>query len=87
MQQSASFGDQLRHFRELAGLTQEQLAEQSGLTPNAVGALERGERQRPYPRTVAETMPQPRCFIPKVWLCGGKSTTDGAPPWRLIIWQ
>lgn len=47
-----SFGDQLRRYRELAGLTQEELAEKAGLTAKAIGALERGERQRPYPATM-----------------------------------
>src|SRR6478735_9654155 len=50
--QGADFGDQLRHFREAAGLTQEALAERAALTPNAVGALERGTRRHPYPATV-----------------------------------
>ena len=50
--QSGSFGEQLRRYREAAGLTQEELAERAGLTANAVGALERGERQRPYPNTI-----------------------------------
>ncbi len=47
-----SFGDLLQGFRTAAGLTQEELAERSGLSPNAVGALERGQRRRPYPHTV-----------------------------------
>jgi predicted ATPase/transcriptional regulator with XRE-family HTH domain len=48
----APFGDRLRRLRERAGLTQEGLAERSGLTPKAISALERGERRRPYPQTV-----------------------------------
>ena len=36
---AASFADQLRQRREGAGLTQEELAERAGLTPNAISAL------------------------------------------------
>ena len=46
------FGTHLRRARESAGLTQEALAERAGLTPNSVGALERGEHRHPYPATV-----------------------------------
>jgi predicted ATPase/transcriptional regulator with XRE-family HTH domain len=48
----ASFGDLLRELRAAAGLTQEELADRSGLSPNAIGSLERGQRKRPYPHTV-----------------------------------
>jgi predicted ATPase/DNA-binding XRE family transcriptional regulator len=46
------FGARLRRMREAAGLTQEELAVRAGLSRNAVGALERGFRKRPYPHTV-----------------------------------
>ncbi|MGY1773998.1 ATP-binding protein [Blastococcus sp. SYSU D00813] len=46
------FAERLRRLREAAALTQEELAERAGLTAKAVGALERGERRRPYPHTV-----------------------------------
>lgn len=46
------FGDLLRSLRRRAGLTQEELAERAGLTPNAISSLERGVRVRPYPHTV-----------------------------------
>ena len=46
------FGAHLRRLREASGITQEELAERSGLSPDAVGALERGLRKRPYPHTV-----------------------------------
>ena len=51
-EQRSSFGAKLRLLRESAGLTQEELAARAGLTRNAVSALERGERRRPYPHTV-----------------------------------
>jgi predicted ATPase/transcriptional regulator with XRE-family HTH domain len=51
-EQERSFGMQLRRLREAAGLTQEELAFRAGLTPNAVGDLERGKTRRPYPYTV-----------------------------------
>lgn len=47
-----SFGALLRAKRERAGLTQQELAERSGLTTHAVSSLERGVRTRPYPHTV-----------------------------------
>jgi predicted ATPase/transcriptional regulator with XRE-family HTH domain len=49
---SLSFGAQLRRYRERAGLTQEALADQAGVTAKAISALERGERRQPYPNTV-----------------------------------
>jgi predicted ATPase/DNA-binding XRE family transcriptional regulator len=51
-EQNLTFGSQLRRLREAAGLTQEELALRAGLSPRAISALERGERQRPYPYTV-----------------------------------
>jgi transcriptional regulator with XRE-family HTH domain len=50
--QPSAFGTQLRGYREAAGLSQEELAERARLTASAIGALERGERRRPYPHTV-----------------------------------
>jgi transcriptional regulator with XRE-family HTH domain/tetratricopeptide (TPR) repeat protein len=47
-----SFGHLLRHRRQSAGLSQEELAERAGLTAGAIGALERGERRRPYPHSL-----------------------------------
>jgi predicted ATPase/DNA-binding XRE family transcriptional regulator len=47
-----SFGERLRRYRETAGFSQEQLAARAGLSANAIGALERGERKRPYPDTL-----------------------------------
>ena len=47
-----SFGDLLRRYRNSANLTQEELAGRTGLTPQAIGLLERGERRRPHKYTV-----------------------------------
>ena len=47
-----AFAERLRDLREAAGLTQEELALRAGLSPSAVGVLERGARKRPYPHTV-----------------------------------
>jgi predicted ATPase/transcriptional regulator with XRE-family HTH domain len=47
------FGALLRQFRLDAGMTQQQLAERSKLSVEAIGALERGARTRPYKETVA----------------------------------
>jgi predicted ATPase/transcriptional regulator with XRE-family HTH domain len=48
----SQFGQQLRQYRERAGLTQPELAELAGLSVDGVSALERGVRRRPYPNTV-----------------------------------
>jgi YVTN family beta-propeller protein len=48
----AGFGQLLRHYREAAGLTQEELGEAAGLSVRGISALETGERSRPHGRTV-----------------------------------
>jgi tetratricopeptide (TPR) repeat protein/transcriptional regulator with XRE-family HTH domain len=50
--QQKGLGEVLRQARRMAGLTQEQLAEQSGLSVRAVGDLERGRTGRPHWRSV-----------------------------------
>lgn len=49
---AVSFGAKLRRLRQAANMTQEELAERAGLTAKGIGALERGDRRRPYPHTV-----------------------------------
>jgi len=46
------FGDLLRQHRNAAGLTQEDLAERSGLNPDTISLLERGQRRRPHRYTM-----------------------------------
>lgn len=52
MEQRASLGGRLRGLREAAGLSQEELARRSGLSVEAISAIERGKRKRPYPHTL-----------------------------------
>ncbi len=47
-----AFGAVLRRYRMAAGLSQEQLAEQAGLSAHGISDLERGARTHPYPETV-----------------------------------
>ena len=47
-----AFGHLLRQHRTLAGLSQEALAEQSGISTRAVSDLERGVKTRPHPATM-----------------------------------
>src|SRR5262245_54316257 len=52
MQERAAFGDLLRRHRLAAGLTQEALAERTGLSVRGISDLERGARRTPQPGTV-----------------------------------
>jgi len=51
--QTGAFGAVLRRYRVAAGLSQEQLAEQAGLSRRGIADLERGVRRAPYPETIA----------------------------------
>ncbi|MBA2470547.1 MAG: tetratricopeptide repeat protein [Chloroflexia bacterium] len=46
------FADQLRRHRQAAGMTQETLAERSGLSVRGISDLERGVKRRPHPDTI-----------------------------------
>jgi tetratricopeptide (TPR) repeat protein/transcriptional regulator with XRE-family HTH domain len=50
--EGAEFGARLRACRRSAGLSQEELAERSGLSLRAISNLERGRTRWPYPDTV-----------------------------------
>jgi predicted ATPase/DNA-binding XRE family transcriptional regulator len=47
------FGSLLRHYRALAGLSQEALAERAGISRRGIADLERGARRFPYPDTAS----------------------------------
>jgi predicted ATPase len=50
--ETPAFGELLKRHRLIARLTQQALAARSGLSAQAIGALERGARRSPYPVTV-----------------------------------
>src|SRR5215467_10923972 len=49
---SLTFGTLLKRYRVAAGLTQEALAAQAGLSPRGISDLERGERRAPRKETI-----------------------------------
>jgi predicted ATPase/transcriptional regulator with XRE-family HTH domain len=51
--QASAFGELLRRYRLVTGLSQEALAERAGLSTVAISDLERGLTRRPYPATIA----------------------------------
>jgi tetratricopeptide (TPR) repeat protein/transcriptional regulator with XRE-family HTH domain len=50
-EEAGGFGARLRSFRRLAALTQEELAERSGVSVRTIGNLEHGRAHRPYRST------------------------------------
>src|SRR5262245_40681950 len=54
MKESATFGGVLRQYRLAAGLTQEALARQAGLSLRCLPDLERQARSYPHPVTVEQ---------------------------------
>ena len=83
-----SFGELLRYYRLMSGLTQEELADRSGLSVRTIANMERGRTTRPYRRSVrsladALALPGPqreqldRAFRP---FTGGALTTGAGMP-------
>jgi transcriptional regulator with XRE-family HTH domain len=52
MPRSPSFGLLLQHYRQNAGLSQEELAERAGLSRRGISDLERGARRSPHASTM-----------------------------------
>ena len=52
VQRTTFFGGLLKHYRVVAGLTQEELAERAGLSARGISDLERGVNRAPRPVTV-----------------------------------
>ena len=50
--QECPFGQLLRRYRSGAGLSQEELAQRSGLSVRAISDMERGWTSRPFNRSV-----------------------------------
>ena len=49
---ASAFGSLLRRYRLAAGLSQEALAERARISPQGIGALERGDRRTPQRETL-----------------------------------
>ncbi len=52
LEQQSAFGDVLRRYRLLAGLTQEELAERAGVSERSINGMERGVQHVPRKDTV-----------------------------------
>ena len=80
MNLSKEFGDLLRRHREAANLSQERLADLSGLDRTFVSLLERGQRQ-PSLETVFRLCPalkiRPHEFVRQVELAVNLAATPG----------
>jgi transcriptional regulator with XRE-family HTH domain len=50
----ATTGEKLKRLRRGAALTQEQLAERSGVSASSIVAIERGDRPNPHPGTLGK---------------------------------
>jgi len=54
MQAVATTGKKLRRLRRGGAMTQQQLAEVSGVSPSTIVAIERGDRPNPHPGTLGK---------------------------------
>ncbi|HYH12289.1 MAG TPA: helix-turn-helix transcriptional regulator, partial [Thermomicrobiales bacterium] len=80
-----AFGVWLRQQREASGLTQDELARRAGITAREIATLERGRRQRPYPRTLqaladALELPAEDRTALLEWSPDDSAPTDSTPP-------
>src|ERR1700728_4804791 len=78
-------GEWLREQRVAAGLTQEDLAERSGVSVRAIADLERGRTRRPYPssvRALARALGLPETagaeLVARYRATGGGASADAA---------
>ncbi|MDP9470113.1 MAG: helix-turn-helix domain-containing protein [Chloroflexota bacterium] len=101
--EATTFGDVLRRSRVVAGLTQEALAERSGLSARGISDLERGVRAVPRKDTLAllldalQPTPRPgrRCWPPPVErrplllpaLAPPRRCPSRSPPWWGGRWR
>jgi transcriptional regulator with XRE-family HTH domain len=80
------FSELLRRHRLAVGLTQEELAEQAGLSARGIADLERGARTRPYPATLkrlVEALGLPEAAVTELYAARRASlsaTKKDAPP-------
>jgi predicted ATPase/transcriptional regulator with XRE-family HTH domain len=81
-----TFGLLLRRYRAAAGLTQDELAERSGLSARGISDLERGARERPYRDTVQmladalDLPPEDRAILGAAARAGTQANVPPAPP-------
>lgn len=88
------FGAMLRKYRVAAGLTQEELAERSGLSARAISNLERGQTGRPFRASaelLARALALPEAAAARFVAAarGGPRRGTGAqpPPTAGVPWQ
>ncbi|MGW0519623.1 ATP-binding protein [Crossiella sp. NPDC003009] len=74
------FGLLLRQFRGLAGLTQEQLAQRSGVGVRTIGGLETGKRADPRPSTARRLADALELVPPERGRLLAAAVGDSAPP-------